>query len=87
MDHVARDIAENAYQLSLDPDYMSPFAISANDIGIDLRGKLLFFVVLSMSHNTNREIERLNIDWLKSVTVSFNTNRTYLTLKSEGSLT
>ncbi|XP_005102660.1 protein phosphatase PTC7 homolog [Aplysia californica] len=36
--HAASNIAENAYQLSLDPDYMSPFAISANDIGIDLRG-------------------------------------------------
>lgn len=36
--HVASNMAEHAYQLSLDPDYMSPFAISANDMGIDLTG-------------------------------------------------
>ncbi|KAK0068898.1 Protein phosphatase PTC7 [Biomphalaria glabrata] len=34
----ACSIAEHAYKLSLDPDYMSPFALSACDIGIDLRG-------------------------------------------------
>lgn len=34
----AHSMAEHAYKLSLDPDYMSPFALSACDIGIDLRG-------------------------------------------------
>jgi len=36
--HAAGNLAEQAYQLSLDPDYMSPFALSANDVGIDLKG-------------------------------------------------
>ncbi|CAG5122817.1 unnamed protein product [Candidula unifasciata] len=36
--HAATSIAEHAYNLSLDPDYMSPFALSASSIGIDLTG-------------------------------------------------
>ncbi|GFN92815.1 phosphatase ptc7-like protein [Plakobranchus ocellatus] len=36
--HAARNMADYAYQLSLDPDYMSPFALSACDIGINLSG-------------------------------------------------
>ncbi|XP_067663217.1 protein phosphatase PTC7 homolog [Haliotis asinina] len=34
----ASNIAEKAYQLSFDPEYMSPFAMSAMDAGIDFRG-------------------------------------------------
>ena len=34
----ASTIAENAYNLSFDPDYMSPFALSAIDAGIQLTG-------------------------------------------------
>ncbi|KAL5016439.1 hypothetical protein ScPMuIL_006028 [Solemya velum] len=34
----ARNIAEKAQQLSFDPDYLSPFALSAIDSGIDIRG-------------------------------------------------
>ena len=29
-----------AYQLSLDPDYLSPFAVSALNNGIQVKGKL-----------------------------------------------
>lgn len=39
----ANSIAEHAYKLSLDPDYMSPFALSACDFGIDLCGEIYFF--------------------------------------------
>ncbi|CAG5118916.1 unnamed protein product, partial [Candidula unifasciata] len=35
--HAAASIAQCAYQLSLDPDYMSPFAISACSLGLNLR--------------------------------------------------
>ncbi|KAJ8312593.1 hypothetical protein KUTeg_009966 [Tegillarca granosa] len=34
----ARKIAEQAHQLSFDPEYLSPFAISAINSGIDLKG-------------------------------------------------
>ncbi|XP_050408002.1 protein phosphatase PTC7 homolog [Patella vulgata] len=34
----ASSIAQKAYQLSFDPDYLSPFAISAIDAGIELTG-------------------------------------------------
>ena len=34
----ASTIAESAYQLSFDPEYMSPFALSAIDAGIQLTG-------------------------------------------------
>lgn len=34
----AKNIAEKAHELSFDPDYLSPFAFSAIDAGIDIRG-------------------------------------------------
>ncbi|KAL3857154.1 hypothetical protein ACJMK2_011849 [Sinanodonta woodiana] len=34
----AKNIAEKAHQLSFDPDYLSPFALSALDAGIAMRG-------------------------------------------------
>lgn len=34
----AKTIAQKAHDLSFDPDYLSPFAISAIDAGIEIRG-------------------------------------------------
>ncbi|XP_064612186.1 protein phosphatase PTC7 homolog [Liolophura sinensis] len=34
----AHGMADHAHTLSLDPDYMSPFALSAVDVGIDIKG-------------------------------------------------
>lgn len=42
MQKTALTIAEKAYQLSFDPDYMSPFALSAVDVGIQLSGLFCF---------------------------------------------
>ena len=39
MQATAHTIAEKAYQLSLDPDYLSPFAVSAINNGIQIKGK------------------------------------------------
>lgn len=38
MQATASNIAEKAYQLSLDPDYLSPFAVSAINNGIQIKG-------------------------------------------------
>ena len=38
----ATNIAQKAHELSLDPDVLSPFAVSAIDAGIDIRGNCSF---------------------------------------------
>ncbi|XP_061196312.1 protein phosphatase PTC7 homolog [Saccostrea echinata] len=58
----AHHIAEEAYQLSFDQDYLSPFALSAQQRGIDLKGgkpddiTVLLARVSSCSNDQNVEI-------------------------------
>ncbi|KAK7505984.1 hypothetical protein BaRGS_00002706 [Batillaria attramentaria] len=50
----ASSIAEKAYQLSFDPDYMSPFALSAIDAGIQLTGGKPDDITCIMARVTNQ---------------------------------
>jgi len=51
----ATNIAQKAYDLSFDPDYLSPFSMSAIDAGIEIRGGKpddITVIVASVSYDT-----------------------------------
>jgi hypothetical protein len=46
----AKTIAESAYQLSFDSEYMSPFSLAAMEAGIALRGMQSPFILTIFPH-------------------------------------
>ena len=86
LQQAANSLAQQARKLAFDEDYMSPFARSARENGINAIGKyikgFLYWAVYSLSICSYSSHLQLTLDWLQQTSLLSSAPYIYLSLTS-----